>query len=248
MKTIKKLAINIMAIVVCALMMVAPIKAQNLFIRADYVFAPLKTSSLSEDFRNVPIYKDDGVGFCQISQSSYNLSHSWGAGLRYMYQFKSHASIGFGVMSYWLMGGNIADKKYNDEGASVFCETDIYGPFSSLGVTKPLFRKISLVPELIIEAPLGRFNDGYPKLAITISYEALMAINGWERKGGLEYNDAKVLAHVFPIDIGFKFGCHHRSIEAGARLFVMSKTSLGKKSNIETSTCGFYIAVSTDGY
>ena len=212
--------------------------------------------NMPEYFRNVPRHEDDGGGISgPILKDKYDIIESLGLGFCYLHVNKSGFAFGGDfliVLDNGDFDNNLQERNYtnaigtNKRGygaALTFCQTKIVGPVTSLANVTPWGGGASLIPGLIMRVP---FKYGsHTKLSIGISYQALAALNGWDRYDKLEVKDHIILAHLFPLGVGINFNQgKFFSFELGTRVLLHMETAKGKEFNVKfPTTPGLYASL-----
>lgn len=206
-------------------------------------------ATFSENFRNVPRHDDDGGGISgPIPEEYYKVIGCLGLRMTFLHIYKNGFVVGMGCnIDYDIT--NMHERNYTNAvgtsqrgygAALTYCKSGIYGPLASLAGVKPLYM-LSLTPEFVTQIPLSKKKSA--KLSITVNYEALMAINGWDRYDNYVVNDRLVLAHMFPIDCGIVWGKNTINYELGARTILVSKTNVGKEFNVKIPPVSLYFSI-----
>jgi hypothetical protein len=216
------------------------------YMNFNYALSSFSVPKMSADFRTVPVHKDDSYySSGTINRADYKFDDFFGFEFGWQWKFLNNTAAGFGI----VMGGSSDNQGRNyttrpgseqrGYGAALtFSGISIQGPISLLGI-EPAY-PIALIPKGFFDIPLSDSGKGLT-LSLSASYELLEAVNGWDRYDSYEVNDYKVLAHVIPLGISFRF----KGIEIGGRYMLNFKTATGKNFGAEIYPFGLYLALDT---
>lgn len=222
------------------------------YIIIDFYTTGLNVANMPESFRNIPIHEKDGSGMTGlIEQSSFHTSFYTRIGYRKIFVSDKTFKLGYDITAL-LPQSNFAERSYaNSPGVQVddyskymsFCGTSIAGPVGSLTGMKSILPGFSLIPGFVMETELGKNKALNPRLFLSTNYQALVAMNGWDRTNLKIVNEQKVLAHMLPTSLGFGFDFLDNSVtlNLGANLNLFLKTKSGQEFKASSTPINFFV-------
>lgn len=216
----------------------------------NYKTLEYRVNNMPEDFRFVPIHKDDWYARPSnngpIEQTKYRRDH-W-VSLEYGYSWeKGKWDLGIGFL--WIFS-NIGDfddvelRNYtNHPGTSTrgygaaltFVSTEIRGlvPKTDEDFIDFIF---NFSPKIFAEYSLDK--EGQFRLGANLSYHQYNALNGYDRYDDYEVKDTETLAHIFPLAAQvtlFNF------LTLGATYNLRQLTSFGKRADTDIGELSYTI-------
>ncbi|MFA6416927.1 MAG: hypothetical protein WCW61_01905 [Patescibacteria group bacterium] len=207
----------------------------------------ISVSHLPEYLRDIPAHKKDGgkaTGI--ITREAYDYAFSIPFDLRYEYPSKTNTHFGFGITMV-IPIESFAKRNYTNApgtdkrgygAALTFAGITTLGPFSSLAGIRPVLPGLAFTPNFFMETSL----KNNVKTHLALGYQALGAINGWDRYDQLQSRQIKVLAHIFSLSAGLKAKFLKTNWEIGPSVLLPIKTSTGREAEVKTSA-GLYLFV-----
>lgn len=226
-------------------------KNENYF-TIDYYACDLNVSGMPESFRNVPMHKNDGNALSgAILQESYKLLSYVKLGYRKIFVSEKFIKLGYDLTAL-LPYSNVREKVYiTNPGSrpvqygdySVFCQTTVGGPISSITGIKSFMCDLSIIPGFIMETNLSKSTKLNPRIFLNTSYQTLMAINGWRKNNFKTINEQKVLAHVIPLNLGLGIDILNgdATINTGLSANLFLKTKAGEEFKASSTPFHFFV-------
>jgi hypothetical protein len=207
----------------------------------------ISVSHLPEYLRDIPAHRKDGgkpTGI--ITREAYDFAFSIPFDFRFGYPSKTKTGFGFGVTMV-IPVENFAKRNYTNApgtdrrgygAALTFAGITTLGPFSSLIGVKPILPGLAFTPNVFMDTNI----KNNTKLHLALGYQALGAINGWDRYNELQCRQIKILAHIFSLSAGVKAKFLKANWELGPSVLLPITTSTGRDAGVKTSA-GLYLFI-----
>lgn len=207
----------------------------------------ISVSHLPDYLRNIPAHrKDGGKATGIITREAYDYAFSIPFELRYEYPSKTNTSFGFGFTMV-IPVEKFAKRNYTNApgtetrgygAALTFAGITTLGPLSFLTGPKLILPGLAFTPNVFMETKV----KNNTKAHLALGYQALAAINGWDRYDRLQCRETKVLAHIVSLNAGLKAKFLKTNWELGPKVLLPIKTSTGRTAGVKTSA-GFYLFI-----